>query len=349
MLTIRAAFQERSLSRRCAIFTQNEVLFHSPEFEAREAYELVPNTTSTLVSDSGKKTLASRRGRDFNDILSAQKRMDALQYVDAVQQYSRRELTYPGDRLDAFTGILDKYYSKAKAFARIPGERGLKKTTFHEVSQVQRQALSGMSITGFGASLFWDFNITSTSQKPIRIPQDTKERRYFPSWSWVGWQGGIKFGEPFREGLGVLEDDSCIIDSANITCDLTRGLSRSKGKPSLCPVEKPLRVTLHVWAYSIPCRIEPLKLPSGELDFRFWIAAIDMSERDEGTVLGKKICMADPDMGLEHYLIFLNPFDTALSLIVEGAGVLFRRLGLWNNGGQDWVYTGRRERYFQLQ
>ena len=103
------AFQERSLSRRCLFFTREEVLFHCADFEAREAYRVVSHGTSNRTSIEGEKSAVRRRGQDFNDRICARKALEYHDYGSAVAQYSMRELTYPGDRLDAFSGILDKY------------------------------------------------------------------------------------------------------------------------------------------------------------------------------------------------------------------------------------------------
>lgn len=72
-----------------------------------------PVRAPNLQKRKKEKKMPSKRRLNFYDVLSAGQDLHTSDYVDAVQQYSRRKLTYPGDRLDAFTGVLEKFYTHA--------------------------------------------------------------------------------------------------------------------------------------------------------------------------------------------------------------------------------------------
>jgi hypothetical protein len=80
-------------------------------------------------------------------------------FARAVGQYSERELTYPGDILNAFSGI-----SKIL-------EREMKTKVYY-----------GLPVSSFDVALLWADWFPS---------QYFARRLGFPSWSWTGWCGRI--------------------------------------------------------------------------------------------------------------------------------------------------------------
>lgn len=101
-----------------------------------------------------------------------------VQYCGCVEDYSRRELTYEKDALNAFMGIMQRFESimvnsfvGVSSFARVNG-------LAYPVGIHER--LCNLLFT---ISLSWRHH-GSTS---------VKRRPKFPSWTWAGWSGGVHF------------------------------------------------------------------------------------------------------------------------------------------------------------
>ena len=82
-------------------------------------------------------------------------------YFDLVSNYAQRQLSYASDALNAFTGILSM-------LTEYSGEH----------------FLWGFMTSAFARQLYWVGNAQ------LRAPL---AKGYFPSWSWVGWEGEISF------------------------------------------------------------------------------------------------------------------------------------------------------------
>ncbi|KKY28440.1 putative heterokaryon incompatibility [Phaeomoniella chlamydospora] len=82
-------------------------------------------------------------------------------YFDLVTNYARRQLSYPSDALNAFAGILSMLTEYS-----------------HE------RFLWGLMTSTFERQLYW-----VGKAKPRASP----EHGYFPTWSWVGWEGEVSF------------------------------------------------------------------------------------------------------------------------------------------------------------
>lgn len=120
--------QEYLLSRRCAIFTKVGVFFDSKALSTSEAYELLPNAEPTAhVDEAGSglyKSLQFDQVCNFNT------------YARLLKEYTSRKLSYPGDRLDAFAGILRQLQPRISYLEHM-------------------NALSGLPSQDFMASLLW--------------------------------------------------------------------------------------------------------------------------------------------------------------------------------------------------
>ena len=82
----------------------------------------------------------------------------SLRYFQAVMEYTARKLTYPSDALNAFTGVL----------------------TF-TCQALNTGSFWGLPTSFFDSALLWQ-------------PTEKLERRKgFPSWSWVGWHGVVRW------------------------------------------------------------------------------------------------------------------------------------------------------------
>ncbi|KAI0129493.1 heterokaryon incompatibility protein-domain-containing protein [Xylariales sp. AK1849] len=112
------------------------------------------------------------------------------QYLNMVQQYNTRRLSYPEDGMLAFAGVTSRL---SKTF-----EGGF---------------LWGLPVTLLDIALLWQPSRRLVRREPSRVSQD--EDPVLPSWSWVGWQGNI-------DGTAWIST-SYDLEDRGIGCDLSQG------------------------------------------------------------------------------------------------------------------------------
>ncbi|KAI1744735.1 heterokaryon incompatibility protein-domain-containing protein [Xylaria scruposa] len=162
-------FQEAVLARRRLVFTEEQAYF---ECNVMNCYENLHIPLDALHYKTKAKMKNMFREGMFGGRMNIQnpsRHQLHLQYCACVEDYSRRELTYDADVLNAFLGIIQRFESiQAK-----------------EASKELQGALVafGLSWNFFCHSLCW-YHHESASAK--RRPQ-------FPSWTWLGWSGGVRF------------------------------------------------------------------------------------------------------------------------------------------------------------
>ena len=105
-------FQEWLMSNRCVLFTENEVMFYGSGFEAREAYELI----RVVEPEKRRQKMTPQRFLNLHHRMVENKPMTFNVFSEVVTRYSKRKLSYPGDRLDAFLGILDCFIPPNASF-----------------------------------------------------------------------------------------------------------------------------------------------------------------------------------------------------------------------------------------
>lgn len=206
----------------------------------------------------------------------------------------------------------------------------------------------------FHYNLYWDFaRCLPKSKKLLRIRWDHRGSRYLLSWSWVGWNCEAKFPQYHSEFPLSTWVQPKIVDAANIVCNFARTAWHSG--PKFCRVERPLRVTLHIWARTIPCHLEPALYPGGG-EFALW------TDRCTGGDCGEKLeikvshCFTDADTELQHHLISFASKETIddTYLLVQGDGILVERLELvrfpWTEPYISMEFRElAKEKYFQIQ
>jgi hypothetical protein len=147
--------QERMLSRRCLYFTEKAV------------YAYCSKETRYLNDRGGIVTVTNlKKGWDGEE--HSANGHPITNYDELVQMYTRRDLSYPEDILDAFSGI------------------AIQQTTIYKPGAPRGNFVHGIPEDFFHIALFWE-------------PQDVLQRRrgssvkgqYFPSWSWIGWIGPV--------------------------------------------------------------------------------------------------------------------------------------------------------------
>ena len=152
-------FQEADSAQASVICTRDEVFFKSEHFIAREAHGPIRITYSSLKpAQSGKATETAPIRHSISHRFS-------IEYNDKLYDYSRRQFTHAGDRLDAFFAV---------ANAEEP-----------DISVEARHALSGLRLKMFATDLGWVFCDDHDAYDRVRIEKDHRRTRLLPSWSWV--------------------------------------------------------------------------------------------------------------------------------------------------------------------
>ncbi|RYP41416.1 hypothetical protein DL767_001054 [Monosporascus sp. MG133] len=224
-------FQEGLLSRRRLAFTEDQVYF---ECKAMNCFESMGSPLDDMHVEEKTKTLECLRagvfGRNDRMVFGHVDTHDLgfpqcfVQYWMAVEEYSARDLRYDADILNAFRGI-------ERDFNRGDTMRGFYGIPFPKVMSWWEEDYFCLTLAWYHTRSCWE-----ESGAPRRRPG-------FPSWSWAGWVGQVKF---FRRGYepfgGVLrpmslEGDSgtmvlqpSIYDSIPHETDPLRPILRVEGK-----------------------------------------------------------------------------------------------------------------------
>ena len=158
-------FQERALSNRVLVFSENQVYWscrsgsHSEERALEEVRDL----------DRLHLSFPQSSAADYLSWKSLQPLEYCDLYDDLLYKYRQRRLTYQTDILNAFNGVTEKL-------------AGLQKDTF----------LWGLPESLFSYAMTWELT-GHTSRNYIEVPMFAsngwKEMIPIPSWSWAAWSG----------------------------------------------------------------------------------------------------------------------------------------------------------------
>lgn len=188
-------FQERLLSRRLIAFADNEMVWYCRNMICRE--DMRDGDTGESIQ---RLQLLNLKARWFESNTKTSSGEDAhwvdgsvevdrfgrthlvrsgrfAEYAQVVSQYTGRKLTYRSDVLFAFEGLANIF------------ERSL-----------QTRFLFGLPECLFDVALLW----RPAGQLQRRISEDAQ---HFPSWSWAGWEGRIRYEQPLvisRDDDGVM-------------------------------------------------------------------------------------------------------------------------------------------------
>ncbi|OCK78533.1 HET-domain-containing protein [Lepidopterella palustris CBS 459.81] len=145
-------FQEQTLSSRLLVFTNSMAYFHCHgcTWSENSWADATPRQQSKI---GGPRTSRIVKLDDKPWVL----------YCDYLKQYSLRQLTNEGDRVDAMMGILQRIRHK-----------------------LQCRLVHGLLSDAFEWSLFFD--VSSCQRQPL-----------FPSYSWAGWKGEVDTGWPMPD------------------------------------------------------------------------------------------------------------------------------------------------------
>jgi hypothetical protein len=167
-------YQEGLLSTRCLVFTNEGVLYNCRE-------RFVDENLQQLVSS---ETAVSMKENKLLSTLFATTGTDCPQLQHRIVQYTERQLSYSQDSLNAILGIFADYEEQQEALAsswRPRPEVPLVLSSPLDMAP-QPSHIWGLPLQRGASMLLWHH------------PLPPKQRRSdFPSWSWTGWEGGIKF------------------------------------------------------------------------------------------------------------------------------------------------------------
>ncbi|KAI0599870.1 heterokaryon incompatibility protein-domain-containing protein [Biscogniauxia sp. FL1348] len=167
-------YQERLCSHRLLVFTEYQALYLCGA--ASWCEDTVLETDDPCVHYEEKPlfslNLPNDKTRSFMQNVEQAARVSPFaEYAKMVDEYSSRNLTFPGDIMNAFIGGLRRFQRKC------------------ELNGIQLSFLFGLPVTWFELGLCW--NHASGSRDWERRTQKWQDpsgvKVPFPSWSWMGW------------------------------------------------------------------------------------------------------------------------------------------------------------------
>ena len=178
-------FQERLLSRRLLIFHGDQMIWHCRSMVAHEDMVAADKgvTYPPLRWLTLRKQLLGSEGKVDGSIMVFPDQTTHIvrsetfkQYAQLVEQYTHRQLTNDGDILNALGGLLHIL----RQFFRFPMRYGLPEILFD-------------------VALLWQ-----PTERLQRRTSKEPDASTFPSWSWAGWKGRVRYEDPFYAGVDQL-------------------------------------------------------------------------------------------------------------------------------------------------
>ena len=152
-------FQERMLSRRCLYFTKEQLYFHCQSAlwseDRYENFRQSPDSSGIYPSLTWSPSTGAHTSPEDKFEM----------YIKLTQQYTRRQLSFASDRLNAFCGISNT----------LAGYWGW-------------DMVCGMPALVLDRALLW----VSSKQFPKRVESEDGDR-YLPSWAWAGWTERVHY------------------------------------------------------------------------------------------------------------------------------------------------------------
>ncbi|KAH7078130.1 heterokaryon incompatibility protein-domain-containing protein [Paraphoma chrysanthemicola] len=201
-------FQEGYLSRRLLIFTDEQTSFHCGEASWMESLGGVEHVKDWRMETQNPSSPSKAPAAYWDDLtvncslfsnflpkntqpgtlLPLEDEISSLltDFTFLVRIYAKRTLTYEGDALSAFSGVMGALRRQSKHLTVFD----ISGTPF--IPHISDQECE---IRTFLAAISWRHNI------PVR--SRTSRRANFPSWSWVGWEGGKQWLHGADEVLDI--------------------------------------------------------------------------------------------------------------------------------------------------
>ncbi|KAL7621370.1 hypothetical protein AAE478_008691 [Parahypoxylon ruwenzoriense] len=170
-------FQEQCLSPRCLYFTPNEVFFNCQETQWTEAYSLrypLPEDMEVQVRTGppwwGGKLRKDPDPTPYRYLRGPYTAQDIQEYQRAVQDYSRKDLSFQNDVLNAFEGIFNRFNTSSR-------------TLNLTITQAQ-----GIPNDVLFQAILWFPSDKARKRAPTKSSEEC-----FSTWSWSSWVGPIEF------------------------------------------------------------------------------------------------------------------------------------------------------------
>jgi Heterokaryon incompatibility protein (HET) len=251
-------FQESILSPRCLYFAEKRVIFQclqdvEIEHPLREEEEKKPNPgdINPLV-----ELFASFGQGDGQFSKSVAPTTDFMRYFYFYQVltsiYTNRNLTYPSDFLNAFSGVLATLERRGAG-----------------------PFVYGLPEANLDLALLWNSgNAEGTARRNLDMNSPQHEN-YLPSWTWVGWTGSVRWDlYPSRAtNFTDVTDGTPYIRSAITHLKIQE---QNHIRPILRARSSTSASNIRAWTSNQICRpsSHPAPLPSGVLRFRAYAAPL---------------------------------------------------------------------------
>jgi hypothetical protein len=154
-------YQERALSKRLLVFAADQVFFFCKRAGWRE--------DTIFEVDMSYQETVDRLDFNFNDMAYSVARSPFEEYVEVVEEYASRDLSYESDALHAFAGVMGVLSQKLEC-----------------------QFLWGLPERYLDAALLWTpgaRNARRGCTTSVLLADGSTKELPFPSWSWTGWTG----------------------------------------------------------------------------------------------------------------------------------------------------------------
>ena len=176
-------YQERLFSCRMLIFTDEQMLYWCGKSSWCEDTVLETDDEDVHLEDAPLSRFSIRNDPSapfMRQVEEVSKTSMFEEYSKIITEFSRRDLSFEGDILDAFAGLLRSFKSSYK-----PNPDPL-------------QYYFGLPSAWFELSLLWTplTNSPAIRRRNATYHDTSGEDVPFPSWSWTGWVGKIHYQYP---------------------------------------------------------------------------------------------------------------------------------------------------------
>ena len=166
-------YQEALLSRRRLVFTEEQMYFECYGMYCCESVQFPLQTMHREDMQGFKSVFCSKR---MIGIFPKGVGTTSIDIVRRIEEYSKLKLTNPSDILRGMLGIFNAFQRSRLGIYHCLGIPILP-----AITQIAKPIEGWTPSMGFFFGLFWDL-------------QERSERRNgFPSWSWTGWYGPVKW------------------------------------------------------------------------------------------------------------------------------------------------------------
>lgn len=219
-------YQEGVLSRRCLVFTPEQVYWECRGMAVNESVQLpipsleAPSKSGTHWHFADYMLSGILRGdmhrapelqygfqqddNSDNDVAAQVKTLDGH-----IRSFASRKLSKPEDSWNAFLGVATRYVASGQGLSLLLG------IPFWAGSFADGQPALQHS---FAMSISIWFHIGRPAELESKLyVANCPRRTQFPSWSWIGWEGRVDFnGDDTADAEKDLDDDDCGGDNAHI-------------------------------------------------------------------------------------------------------------------------------------